>query len=85
MEFSEWLKETRKRPGNSLTQTELSRRSGVPQVTISMLERGSAMPRLDTATKLFLALGEVFLPPSIVIPIRSAKNYNPPEESPHDQ
>lgn len=40
-----------------LTQTELSRKSGVPQETISRIERGRANPTMSTLEKLVRAMG----------------------------
>lgn len=39
------------------TQTELAKRSGVPQGQISRLETSVGIPRLDIAQKLVAALG----------------------------
>ncbi|WP_417146597.1 helix-turn-helix domain-containing protein [Paratractidigestivibacter faecalis] len=40
-----------------LTQIELSRKSGVPQETISQIERGRANPTMSTLEKLARAMG----------------------------
>lgn len=40
-----------------LTQAELSRKSGVPQETISRIERGRANPTMSTLEKLARAMG----------------------------
>lgn len=41
-----------------MTQRELSRRTGVPQATISRVERGLASPRFDTLERLLRACGK---------------------------
>lgn len=53
--FSERLKMARK--NNGITQDELSRRSGIPKVTISSYERGAREPSLFYAVCLAEALG----------------------------
>jgi transcriptional regulator with XRE-family HTH domain len=45
----------RRRAG--LSQRELARRSGVPQPSISKIERGIASPTVDTLERLLRALG----------------------------
>lgn len=78
MEFSEWLRRSRKNHPARLTQTRLAELSGINQRTISSLEMGESYPRLDTATALFLVFGEIFLPPSTVIALKPQKG------APHD-
>lgn len=43
--------------GNGIGQAELSRRSGVPQPTISRTLKGKSIPETDTLTKLISVLG----------------------------
>lgn len=46
-----------KREVQGLSQSELSRKSGVPQKTISRMENGLSVPAMDTLGKLVDALG----------------------------
>jgi transcriptional regulator with XRE-family HTH domain len=46
-----------RRKAKGLTQDELAERSGVPQSTISKVERGAHVPAGDTLAKLCDALG----------------------------
>ena len=55
MKASTILREARR--GAGLGQRELARRAGVPQPTISRIERGIASPRFDTLDRLLLECG----------------------------
>ncbi len=52
---SEMLRMARRRAG--LSQRELARRAGIPQPTISRIERGRLSPTLDTLEPLVRACG----------------------------
>lgn len=49
------LREARRNAG--LGQRELARRTGIPQATVSRIERGRASPRFDTLDRLLRACG----------------------------
>lgn len=53
--FGAWIRS--RRAALSLSQRELSRKSGVPQTTISHIERAEADPHLSDALALVNALG----------------------------
>lgn len=50
------LREARRAAG--LSQRELARRTGVPQPTLSRIERGRASPRFDTLDRLLRECGK---------------------------
>lgn len=50
--------------GRGITQSELSRRSGVPQATISRTLKGKTIPEVDTLSRLITVLG----PDRVAIP-----------------
>jgi transcriptional regulator with XRE-family HTH domain len=54
------LNMARRRAG--LTQRELAKRSGIPQPSISRIERGQASPTVDTLERLLRASGQELEP-----------------------
>lgn len=54
--------------GRGISQSELSRRSGVPQATISRTLKGKTIPEVDTLSRLVEALGRhnVDIPASVM-------------------
>ena len=58
--FGEWLKE--KRIESDFTQTELSKKLGVTQVTFSTWERSQSLPRINTLKEIVKLFG---LPPEL--------------------
>lgn len=55
--------------GRPISQSELSRRSGVPQATISRTLSGSSIPETNTLSRLIAVLGEdnVHIPPEVMM------------------
>ncbi len=49
------LKELIKRQG--LTQREVHRKTGIPEITVNLWSQGKTIPNLDNAVKLAIALG----------------------------
>jgi transcriptional regulator with XRE-family HTH domain len=57
MKGADLIREARRRAG--ISQSELSRRTGIPQAAISVYESGKREPGLDTSLRLLLACGEI--------------------------
>lgn len=55
MTGADLIRDARRRAG--ISQSELSRRTGVPQAAISVYESGKREPGLDTSLRLLLACG----------------------------
>jgi transcriptional regulator with XRE-family HTH domain len=68
------LREARRRAG--LGQTELARRAGVPVRTLTRIECGEVVPRLDTLERLLLACGRTLAVERRICPIETT--HDPP-------
>ena len=72
--------------GRGISQSELSRRSGVPQATISRTLKGKTIPEVHTLSKLIDALGSnnVKIPKPVMALVAQPGNTQPVEEAPLD-